>query len=90
MLLVKCNEVTERGVRIHLQRLFIKRRGQKQAWVDNNNNRYGVGKTKSNPRTDVISLRRTVFNRARQSEIIQVHSYSPGRGKQSPNGETKG
>ncbi len=29
-----------------MQSLFIKRHGQKQAWVDNNN-RYGVGKTKS-------------------------------------------
>lgn len=30
--------------------------------------RYGVGKTKSNPRTDVISLRRTISNKARQRE----------------------
>ncbi len=48
------------------------------------------GKTKSNPTTDVINLWRTISNRARQREIIRVHSNSPGRGKQSPNGKTKG
>ncbi len=53
-------------------------------------NRYGIGKTKSNPRIDVVSLQRTISNRARQREIIKLHSNNPGRGKRSPNGKMKG
>ncbi len=72
-----------------MQSLFIKRHGQTQAWV-HNNKRYGIDKTKSNPRTDMINLQQTISNRARQREIIQVHINSPCKGKQSPNGKTKG
>ncbi len=42
-----CNEVTVRVMRIHMQ-AFIKKRGQKQAWV-RQANRYVEDKTKSSP-----------------------------------------
>ncbi len=88
-LIVYCNGMNRGSVQIHMQSYLLKD-VVKTGRVETLANRYGVGNTKSNPRTDMISLRRTISNRARQREIIQVHSNSPGRGKQSPNGKTKG
>ncbi len=47
-------------------------------------NRYNTGKTKSKQGQAWVFDRRTVSNRARQREIIQVHSNNPGRGKHNP------
>ncbi len=77
------------GEWIHLQG-FIKRHGHKQALVNTQQTDIDEARQRVFLGQAWVFDRRTVSNRARQREIIQVHSNNPGRGKHNPKQQGKG
>ncbi len=79
-----------RDLQIHLQALLYRDMFKTTGRVETPANRYGKGKTQeqSSEQTGLIGGEHNPWG-AKQREIIKMHGYSPGRGRQSTNDKAR-